>query len=502
MKKNVTDKIIEIRKSKGFKTRDMLMNSIEKYCKENDEKGFGDKTLQRMEKNQIASEKTIRIVSSVLKLNPEDLKLNSNSNLPKKIIIDKAYSHILLRKFQTINNKSFQDNFSKTNKRKFILDLAEIKNYGQKLAVNKFIELIDLYSMNKLDIIKKIKSDDFGSTSLTNSKNYYEDKIEDFIRSFSNGYQFHIDDEENIYPQEKWDKITPIYIYYGSHPYATYWPVPEDFYKLKLKENIGGGFSKYFVNESFEDESTGYSFDSTKSRIFALAPLTLFYSFFVISTHPNLDKLTYDNSVSKIVMDEWSKISKLEYSSEEEFQNDIETNTTKPFFLNLENKILGKKFEGLFDNIVQDLSHNKDFPKNYIDDADLNIIYGAETNLSDYSDPDDYTVMLNKSYEECIDKILSDARFYNYIKLSSANRKVKFSLEDNLSTSTRLKWLKKNKELNAMREDVQQMINYYWKDLSENSRLKAIDKVSSIFLIGGKEFYVEIKKTEPITDIP
>ena len=199
MKKNVTDKIIEIRKSKGFKTRDMLMNSIEKYCKENDEKAFGDKTLQRMEKNQIASEKTIRIVSSVLKLNPEDLKLNSNNKLPKKIIIDKAYSHILLRKFQTINNKSFQDNFSKTNKRKFILDLAEIKNYGQKLAINKFIELIDLYSMNKLDIIKKIKSDDFGSTSLTNSKNYYEDKIEDYIRSFSNGYQFHIDDEENIY---------------------------------------------------------------------------------------------------------------------------------------------------------------------------------------------------------------------------------------------------------------------------------------------------------------
>ena len=42
MEKNVTDKLIEIRKSKGFKTRDMLMRSIEKFCKENNEKSFTD----------------------------------------------------------------------------------------------------------------------------------------------------------------------------------------------------------------------------------------------------------------------------------------------------------------------------------------------------------------------------------------------------------------------------------------------------------------------------
>ena len=48
----VRDRLIEIRKSKGFKTRDMLMRSIEKFCKENNEKSFTDKTLQRMERSE------------------------------------------------------------------------------------------------------------------------------------------------------------------------------------------------------------------------------------------------------------------------------------------------------------------------------------------------------------------------------------------------------------------------------------------------------------------
>lgn len=502
MKKNVTDKIIEIRKSKGFKTRDMLMHSIEKYCKENNEKLFGDKTLQRMEKNQVASEKTIKIVSSVLKLNPEDLRLDSKLNSNEKYISDKTYSEIHLRKLKTINNKSFQDNFSKTNKRKFILDVAEINNYGQKRSINKFIELIDNYSKNNIDVLTKIKSDDFGSSNLTNSKNNHGDEIDNFIRAFNNGCQFYIDDNEDPHPQENWEKITPIYIYYGSHPYATYWPVPEEFYQTKLIENLGGGFSKYFENESFEDKKTGYIYDSTKTRIFTLAPLTLIYSFFVISTHPNLDKLTYNNEVSKIVMDEWENISKLNYSSQEEFELDIELNTPKPFFSNLNNQILGKKFVGLFENIVHDITHSNDFPKNYIDDTDLNIIYGPNMETYSYDDPDDYISILNTTVDECIEKILSDAQFYNYVKIIIINLKVKFSLEDNLNSDSRRKWLIKNKLITEMKDEVNQMIGYYWKGLDEKNRLESIEKVNKIFLKGGKEFFGELKKTRPITEIP
>ena len=313
---------------------------------------------------------------------------------------------------------------------------------------------------------------------------------------------FYIDDNEDPHPQENWEKITPIYIYYGSHPYATYWPVPEEFYQTKLIENLGGGFSKYFENESFEDKKTGYIYDSTKTRIFTLAPLTLIYSFFVISTHPNLDKLTYNNEVSKIVMDEWENISKLNYSSQEEFELDIELNTPKPFFSNLNNQILGKKFVGLFENIVHDITHSNDFPKNYIDDTDLNIIYGPNMETYSYDDPDDYISILNTTVDECIEKILSDAQFYNYVKIIIINLKVKFSLEDNLNSDSRRKWLIKNKLITEMKDEVNQMIGYYWKGLDEKNRLESIEKVNKIFLKGGKEFFGELKKTRPITEIP
>ena len=104
MEKNVTDKLIEIRKSKGFKTRDMLMRSIEKFCKENNEKSFTDKTLQRMEKQQVASEKTISIVAAVLNIEPNNLRIGSKVNYTK-VITDEAYSEIILIRLDTIKNK-------------------------------------------------------------------------------------------------------------------------------------------------------------------------------------------------------------------------------------------------------------------------------------------------------------------------------------------------------------------------------------------------------------
>ena len=154
MEKNVTDKLIEIRKSKGFKTRDMLMRSIEKFCKENNEKSFTDKTLQRMEKQQIASEKTISIVAAVLNIEPDNLKIDSKVNYTK-VIADEAYSEIKLIRLDTIKNKYFQNNFSKTEKRKFIMDTADCNDHNQKQIIKKFIKLIDDYSEKKNRHFKK-----------------------------------------------------------------------------------------------------------------------------------------------------------------------------------------------------------------------------------------------------------------------------------------------------------------------------------------------------------
>ena len=74
--------------------------------------------------------------------------------------------------------------------------------------------------------------------------------------------------------------------------------------------------------------------------------------------------------------------------------------------------------------------------------------------------------------------------------------------KDWLTISEFKKWLTKNKLINDMENEVNQMIGYYWKGLEEKDRLEAIEKVNKIFLKGGKEFFAELKKTQPITEIP
>ena len=77
MKKNIREDFKELRKSKGYATRDQLMGSIEKYCKEKQIEKINIKTIQRMENDHKASDKTIEIVSSVLSVPIEELTSNN-----------------------------------------------------------------------------------------------------------------------------------------------------------------------------------------------------------------------------------------------------------------------------------------------------------------------------------------------------------------------------------------------------------------------------------------
>ena len=100
MEKNVNAAIKQIRINKGFKTRDLLMRSVEKYCKDNKQKVVGEKTIQRMENDLIASEYTISVVSKVLNITPEDLKINVQQNSKNKIP-EEVYSTINLKKLES-----------------------------------------------------------------------------------------------------------------------------------------------------------------------------------------------------------------------------------------------------------------------------------------------------------------------------------------------------------------------------------------------------------------
>lgn len=485
MEKNVTDKLIEIRKSKGFKTRDLLMRSIEKYCKDNKEQAFGDKTLQRMEKNQVASEKTIAIVATVLNMDPSHLKIDSKVNY-SKVIHDEAYSEIKLIKLDTIKNKYFQNNFSKTEKRKFIMDIASCDDYNQKQVIKIFIKLIDNYSEKKTDILKKIKTDNFGSLEDVNSNISLEEELESITVALNSGIQFYNPDYSNeFYPQPARDRIKPLYIYYGMHPYATYWPVPIDFYRTKLHETVGGGFSEYFDNQRLHDPDSGYDYFPDKKNNFVLAPLTQLYSFFIISTHPNLKKITYNNQVSKIVMNDWNTIA--EKLDQHNLESDLNNNDNKKsMFKNIETKILGKKFDGLFDNIIKDISRGIDgLPKNFLEESDFNIIYGSDEKKDEIPrDPDDFMDWSNKKTSECYYNILSDSKFYNYIKFEGM--KEHFKIEDNISYETRDKWIKKSKMFSSLNDDIEQLLSYY--DYKVND-------VTKIILEGGKKLEVALKET-------
>jgi len=488
MEKNVTDKLIEIRKSKGFKTRDMLMRSIEKFCKENNEKSFTDKTLQRMEKQQVASEKTISIVAAVLNIEPNNLRIGSKVNYTK-VITDEAYSEIILIRLDTIKNKYFQNNFSKTEKRKFIMDIADCDDHNQKKIIKEFIKLIDGYSEKKTDILKKIDADNFGSLEEVNSNISLEDELESILNSLGGGIQFYYPEYSNqYYPQPEWERIKPIYIYYGMHPYATYWPVPTPFYKTKLNDSISGGFSKHFPNKKFSDPS-GYTYYPDKINDFVLAPLSNLYSFFVISTHPNLNKITYNNQVSKVIVKDWSAVANT--LQQNNLDKDIDFNRDENIFKNIETKILGKKFKGLFDNIIKDIYHGVDgLPKNYLDESDFNIIYGADKTKDKIpADPDDFLTWFDEKAFKCYFKILSDAKFYNYVKSTSMEKYL--NVEDNISYLTRDKWMKERKLYSALNEDIKQLLGHY--DFK-------IDDVTKIILEGGKKLEEALEKSRPLTE--
>ena len=493
MEKNVTDKLIEIRKSKGFKTRDMLMRSIEKYCKENNEQKFGDKTLQRMEKNQTASEKTISIVAAVLNIEPNLLKKNSDVNY-SEIIPDEAYSEIQLVKLDTIKNKYFQNNFSKTEKRKFIMDIASCDDYNQKQVIKKFVKLIDEYSEKKTDILKKIESDNFGSLEEVNSNLTLEEELESITVAFNSGIQFYqIEHLGEFYPQPQKDRIKPLYIYYGMHPYATYWPVPIDFYRTKLNETVGGGFSKYFPNKRLHDPKTGYDYFPDKINDFVLAPLQMIYSFFVISTHPNLKKITYNNQVSKIIVEDWNTIAK--NLDQNTLRDSLDDDNSKKYFKNIETKILGKKFKGLFDNIIRDIYHGIDgLPKNFLEDSDFNIIYGSDKKKDEVpSDPDDFLAWAKRKQAICYSTILNFPSFYSYVK-HLGNEK-HFKTEDNLSFKSRNKWIEDRKLKDCLMADIDQLLPHFDYDVH-----KVIDVVHE----GGKKFEDALEKSKLLTeeDIP
>jgi hypothetical protein len=482
MEKNVNAAIKQIRINKGFKTRDLLMRSVEKYCKDNKQKVVGEKTIQRMENDLIASEYTISVVSKVLNITPEDLKINVQQNSKNKIP-EEVYSTINLKKLDSVSANYFKENFNKTGKRKFIIELGNNVQPGQVRAVQQFVKYIDDYADTSNNVIDQIMTDDFGSSKLVNDKLAAEHMIDTYLKAFKigNSWQWEgtyesaaFDAEKLFVPSKKVEKSNPIYIYYDSHPYATYWPVPSYFYENKIEESAGGGFSKFFDGSKPIWDGGVIKYDPSKSQKFILAPVTILYSLFFITNEPNISQLTYRNMVSKIVLKEWERIAK-----------NGGFKTLKP-----ENQILGKQYEGLFDNILKDILGGIDgLPKNYLEDSDFTKIYLPESKSYDY---DDYYHVKETQFSECYDKVINHKKFFNYMNwclLLKKTESLTINSPENKNKLSREKWLKKRNAHWVIGEDIEHLVYY----------LDSVDEAVELILTGGEKLTEALNKSRPPT---
>lgn len=478
MEKNVNAAIKQIRINKGFKTRDLLMRSVEKYCKDNKQKVVGEKTIQRMENDLIASEYTISVVSKVLNITPEDLKINVQQNSKNKIP-EEVYSTINLKKLDSVSANYFKENFNKTGKRKFIIELGNNIQPGQVRAVQQFVKYIDDYADTSNNVIDQIMTDDFGSSKLVNDKLAAEHMIDTYLKAFKigNSWQWEgayesaaFDAEKLFVPSKKVEKSNPIYVYYDSHPYATYWPVPSYFYENKIEESAGGGFSKFFDGSKPIWDGGVIKYDPSKSQKFILAPVTILYSLFFITNEPNISQLTYRNMVSKIVLKEWERIAK-----------NGGFKTLKP-----ENQILGKQYEGLFDNILKDILGGIDgLPKNYLEDSDFTKIYMSENKFFGTSIPGP------EEFADCYEKVINNKRFFNYLNWGAREKGLilKENSPENKNRSTREKWLKKRNAEWVIHEDIEQLIYY----------LDSVDEAAELILTGGEKLTEALIKSRTPT---
>jgi hypothetical protein len=470
MDKNINKNLKQLRISKGFKTRDSFMASIEKYCKENDYKVIGDKTIQRMENDHFASEKTIEIVASVLKVSPSLIK-DDGSKSKSIDIEDINYSEIYLNPIFKLTS-DFKDNFKKSDSRKFIFDIGQDQNDGQIEGIKKFIQEIDNYAQSKLNVLDQIKGDQFGENSINIREIENTQTLEWIIKHLRQGVSWKFIEEENSYmPMINQKNSKPIYIFHGLHPFATYWPFPKSFYDIKIKHSPGAAFSKFFPNKSVSNGQE-FIYNPKVENDFVLAPVSFHYSFFVFSSNPNLKKLTYENKVSKIVMEEWLRVSK------------------KGTYENIkENKIIGKKYFGLFDVILDDIVNNVDgLPKNILEDSDFNKIYEAKNN-ADWLDPWQYQSKLKEEAKELIDLTFKSSNLTKNLINCEFGLCVKdFKAKDNKNEKTRLQWFESKKLLYDLEEFLTNCLH-----------VKSKDKVFEIIKKGGKDLE-ELCKSAHVDD--
>ena len=508
MEKNIRSDFVQLRESRGFKTKKSLMRAIEEHCKKNGIPSFKDKTLQRMEKHNSASENTIKIISAVLNISEENLKLTikKKGDVKKSFVDDiplERFSEIPLIRLSSLKSKYFKKYLPLSTKRKVIMDIGDTENDNQFIAAKRFIYLLDKLAKEEKDIVKLVESDSFGSYADLQKKVNLEDELQKLLDGLQSGYKFEIEEETETtdficYPNpNKRKQLNPIYIYYGTHPYVTYWPFPKMMFEDKM--NFIGVFKNHFDGIKFTQKDTGFTYDPDEKNNYVLCALSNMYSFFILSRHPNLEKITYKNQVSKIILEDQNIIREL---IKDGTIKDADPNFGLERLENSGVRIIGKTVSSQnYNQLLKSIKNQEplalegpgvleNLPNNLLED--FTFIYGAEDKFNFDNgmprDPDDWLVETNNRIEKCYEIIINDSRFYNLVKY--ADFLEYFKITDNIDQKSRESWVKKRGFRFETKEMISQLLSHYDYD---------INKTTETILEGGNKLDEELKKSKPIT---
>ena len=194
--KNYSGKqLVSARTKAGYETRDSFYQNLkvylEKQKRENELPHY--KTIQRMEKENKFSNKSIKLICEFLSISEDDLieknknseKLNNKKN--EVPIFDNAFS----RPFIVENSKQIKNLITKSNKRIILFDYnTDDLSQNQDKGIGQLFTLIDNYASNQQDTLEIVSNHNFNSTNAlkTNEELQKVNNLDYCLKMLKKGY--------------------------------------------------------------------------------------------------------------------------------------------------------------------------------------------------------------------------------------------------------------------------------------------------------------------------
>lgn len=415
------EKFLEIRNNSGLKSSAELLKHIGEFLKHNKKLKSEEinnrlcdvKTLQRMEDEGKATNKTLELVCEALEIN-KTILLDDNKNNPESIAeqinFNPKIDNVEVTRIEVGDIKKFTTG---ANKRIYFehYDQETLEKSADK--VQRIIELIDQYS--KLT----------NSFSIISSQNFNESENN------------HLKKRANLRRDiEKLFNETNLFLYAAKVKYYTFWPFPNHDYINYLKDISKTPFLNdiYYPKPKTVEIGTAafpesYEFDpNEEDNIFNVTPIKLSYTIFVLSRALDVGSISYNSEACFKIANDIARAK----GGEIPFEDEEET-------------ILGKEIKGSYQQVLQAIETDDRYPENYLDPSNIKLIYKSYN----YQEPKKFNIKdYDKNVLNLADEILNDQKFFGVLDgyWDQNNKKnvrdvLKKDSKENTNHTTRLEYL-------------------------------------------------------------